>query len=149
MDPQLRREDHTGVEREPCHSDPRHRVTATVDPIEVHDYQAEALRHRANPPAGYHPAEAREPRRVLTWDGSILSGARNGEGRSNWRRRSVAHIAVTGSGYAYGLAVAACNSAVELGEESELAYLVPAAKVDVPGRCQRPACRKLWSEGER
>lgn len=33
MDPQLRREDHTGVEREPCHSDPRDRVTARGEDI--------------------------------------------------------------------------------------------------------------------
>ncbi|AEM88786.1 hypothetical protein [Streptomyces violaceusniger] len=124
-------------------------MTATVDPIEVHDYQAESLRHRANPPAGYHPAKAQEPSRVLTFDGSVLSGTRNGEGRSNWNSRGVVHIAVTGSGYAYGLAVAACNGGVELGEESDLSDLVLADKVDTPGRCQRPACRKLWTERER
>lgn len=123
-------------------------MSAAVDRIEVHDYQAEALHHRSNRADDYHPANADEPRRVLTSCGLLLAGTRNGEGRSNWNSRGVAHIAVTGSGYVYGASVAACNGSVELGEDSDLADLVPATKVDAPGRCQRPACRKFWAEGE-
>ncbi|MEW1754161.1 hypothetical protein [Streptomyces angustmyceticus] len=122
-------------------------MSAAVGRIEVHDYQAEVLHHRTNRPDDYHPAKAQEPRRVLTYRGSVLAGTRNGEGRNNWNSLGVVHIAVTGSGYVYGASVAACNGSVELGEESDLADLVPAAEAESSGRCQRPACRKLWAEG--
>lgn len=114
--------------------------------IEVGDYQDEILRHRANPPANYHPANANEPRRALTWNGDLLAGSNNGEGRNDWQYRSnvAIHAAVSGTGYAYGIAVAACNGGLELGQDAELSDLVKAHDVDHSLLCRRPACRAMW-----
>lgn len=116
--------------------------------IDVGDYRDEALRSRANPPADYHPATAREQRRVLTWNGEMLAGSNNGEGRNDWHYRSnvSVHAAMTGSGYAYGLAVAACNGGLELGQDAELADLVKVRDVDRRLLCRRAGCRAVWTK---
>lgn len=121
------------------------RVTSAID---VHDYHAELHAHRANLPADYHPATATEPRRALTHEGALLASSANGEGRSDWAYRPnvTVHMAVTGSGYAYGAAVAACNGGRELGQDADMADLVKAEGVDYRRRCRRPACRALWPQ---
>lgn len=115
--------------------------------IGIADYHEEILRHAQTRPDDYHPAAADEPRRTLTWNGQALGGASNGEGRSNWTpcRNVTVHTAVTGSGYAYGASVAACNGSVELGYQAELSALVKIDDVDAPLLCRRPACRTLRS----
>lgn len=116
-----------------------------VPSIDVADYLAEVARHAASPPAGYHPATAREPRRVLTLDGVALGGANNGEGRGDWtpRRNVTVHVAVTGSGYAYGASVAGCDGSMELSYQAEASGLVVLHSVDTRLLCRRPGCRLL------
>ena len=123
-------------------------MTAEPSTINVGDYHDEVMQHMANPPADYHPATANEPRRVLTWDGEALAGSNNGEGRSDWgyKPNVTNHIAVTGSGYAYGASVAACNGDLEIGQNAEMADLVKAHTVDARLRCRRPACRARWAQ---
>jgi hypothetical protein len=112
--------------------------------MDIADYQNEVT-DRAGPPSGGAPVDMSEPRRVLTWNGQILGGASNGEGRNDWtsRRNVTVHVAVTGSGYAYGASVAACNGSVELGYQAELCDLVKISEVDTGLLCRRPACRAL------
>lgn len=106
-------------------------------------YHREVDHHQANKPSGYHPATATQPRRLLTDDGQILAGAVNGHCLHDWnRRRGRVHLAVTGSGYAYGCAMAACNDSAELGEDTD--GLVDAARVHPARRCRQPACAAHW-----
>lgn len=114
-----------------------------MKPIEVGDYRDEAARHEQTRPADYHPATAREPRRVLTLHGEILAGANNGEGRGDWSYRPnvTVHTAITGSGYAYGASVAACDGSMELGYGADPSALVVVRKVDERLLCRRPGCR--------
>jgi hypothetical protein len=123
-------------------------MTSGPSTISVGDYHDEVLHHTANRPDDYHPATAQEPRRVLTWDGEVLAGSNNGEGRSNWgyRPNVTIHVAVTGSGYAYGASVAACDGALEIGQNAELSDLIKALSVDARLRCRRPACRARWTQ---
>jgi hypothetical protein len=116
--------------------------------IEVADYHDEIVQHERTRPTDYHPATANEPRRVLTYQAKILAGANNGEGRDDWSHRSnvTMHIAVTGSGYAYGASVAACNGSMELSYNAELSSLVDVTKVDDRLLCQRPGCRALRTQ---
>jgi hypothetical protein len=118
-------------------------MTRRAPAIEVGDYHDEVQRHAQTRPADYHPATAREPRRVLTWNGDALAGSNNGEGRDDWSYRPnvVVHTAVTGSGYAYGASVAACNGSLELGYQAELSALVKVGTVDERLLCQRSGCR--------
>jgi hypothetical protein len=111
--------------------------------IEVADYHDEVTQFERTRPTDYHPAKANEPRRVLLWEGSILAGANNGEDRGDWshQRNVVVHTAVTGSGYAYGTSVAACNGSLELSYNAEVSSLVKVREVDEGLLCQRPGCR--------
>jgi len=123
-------------------------MTRRAPAIELGDYHDEVLRHEQARPASYHPATANEPRRVLTWNGDVLGGSNNGEGRSDWSYRPnvAVHTAVTGSGYVYGASVAACNGSLELSYNAELASLVTISSVDERLLCQRPGCRATRSE---
>lgn len=114
-----------------------------VPSIEVADYHDEIVQHERTRSDDYHPATANEPRRVLTWNGEILGGSNNGEGRSDWgyRPNVTVHTAVTGSGYAYGTSVAACNGSLELSYNAEMSSLVEISTVDEKLLCQRPGCR--------
>jgi hypothetical protein len=116
--------------------------------IDVADYRDEVVRHEQDRPGDYHPATADEPRRILIWNGEALGGANNGEGHSDWtpRLNVTVHAAVTGSGYAYGTSVAACDGSMELGESAELSCLVELRKVDSRLLCRRPGCRVLTKE---
>ncbi|WP_030248193.1 hypothetical protein [Streptomyces sp. NRRL S-455] len=116
--------------------------------IDVADYRDEVARNEQDRPDDYHPATADEPRRILTWNGEALGGANNGEGHGDWtpRRNVTVHVAVTGSGYAYGTSVAACDGSMELGESAELSCLVELRKVDSRLLCRRPGCRALIKE---
>jgi hypothetical protein len=118
-------------------------MTARTNTVEIGDYHDEVLRHAQTRPADYHPATANEPRRVLTWNGEVLAGSNNGEGRSDWTYRPnvVVHTAVTGSGYAYGASVAACNGDLELSYQAELSALVKVSAVDDRLLCRRRGCR--------
>jgi hypothetical protein len=120
-------------------------VTRRAVSIEVADYRDEVIRHERTRPADYHPATANEPRRALTWNGELLAGSNNGEGRGDWSYRPnvAVHTAVTGSGYAYGISVAACNGSLELGYNAE--DLVKVSTVDERRLCQRPGCRAMRS----
>jgi hypothetical protein len=118
-------------------------MTRRVTSIEVADYHDEVLRHERTRPADYHPATANEPRRVLTWNGAVLAGGNNGEGRTDWSYRPnvTVHTAVTGAGYAYGTSVAACNGDLELSYNAEVSSLVKVSTVDERLLCRRPGCR--------
>jgi hypothetical protein len=120
-------------------------VTRRPPSIEVGDYHAEVGHHEQTRPDDYHPATANEPRRVLTWNGEVLAGSNNGEGREDWSYRPnvVVHTAVTGSGYAYGASVAACNGALELSYQADLSGLVKVSTVDERLLCRRPGCRAM------
>jgi hypothetical protein len=119
-----------------------------VEFIDVDDYHAEIERARNNRPADYHPATACEPRRALTLNGAVLGGANNGEGTADWTPclNVTVHVAVTGSGYAYGASVAACDGTMELGESAELSCLVELPTVDSRLLCRRPGCLALTKE---
>lgn len=121
---------------------------SVLDSIDVADYHGEVARHEQTEPADYHPATADEPRRILTWNGEALGGSNNGEGRTDWtpRLNVTVHVAVTGSGYAYGASVAACDGSMELGESADLSCLVELRKVDSRLLCRRPGCRALIKE---
>lgn len=123
-------------------------MTRRAPSIEVGDYRDEVIRHERTRSDDYHPATANEPRRVLTMNGKALAGSNNGEGRDDWAYRPnvTVHTAVTGSGYAYGASVAACNGSMELGYNAELADLVDVTKVDDRLLCQRPGCRALRAQ---
>ena len=123
-------------------------MTRRSSAIEVGDYHDEVQRHAQTRPADYHPATAQEPRRVLTWNGEVLAGSNNGEGRSNWTYRPnvVVHTAVTGSGYTYGASVAACNGDLELSYQAELSALVKAIDVAEQLLCRRPGCRSMRTQ---
>jgi hypothetical protein len=114
-----------------------------VASVEVADYHEEVARHESTRPADYHPSTGNEPRRMLTLMGEVLAGSSNGEGRSDWAYRPnvVVHTAVTGSGYAYGTSVAACNGSLELSYNAEVSSLVKVREVDEELLCQRPGCR--------
>lgn len=118
-------------------------MTRGLASIEVAAYHDEVMEHTRTRPADYHPATANEPRRVLTWNGEIVAGSNNGEGRSDWgyRPNVAVHTAVTGSGYVYGASVAACNGSLELSYNAELSSLVKVREVDERLLCQRPGCR--------
>ncbi|WP_166520555.1 hypothetical protein [Streptomyces leeuwenhoekii] len=120
-------------------------MTRRAAAIEVADYHDEVAQFERTRSADYHPAKANEPRRVLTLRGGVLAGANNGEGRGDWAHRPnvAVHTAVTGSGYAYGTSVAACNGSLELGHNAELSALVVVSTVDDRLLCQRPACRAM------
>lgn len=120
-------------------------MTRRAPTIELGDYHDEVLRHTQARPAGYHPATAKEPRRALVWNGEVLAGSNNGEGRNDWSYRPnvVVHTAVTGSGYVYGASVAGCNGSLELGYNAELSALVKVGSVDEQLLCQRPGCRAM------
>jgi hypothetical protein len=120
-------------------------MTRRAPAIEVGDYHDEVARHEQARPDDYHPATANEPRRVLTWNGDVLAGSNNGEGRDDWSYRPnvVVHTAVTGSGYAYGASVAACNGSLELSYQAEVSGLVKVRDVDARLLCQRPGCRAM------
>lgn len=113
--------------------------------IEIADYHDEVAQHTRMRPADYHPAVANEPRRVLTWEREVLTGSNNGEGRSDWAYRPnvTVHTAVTGSGYAYGVSVAACDGSLELSYNSDLSSLVKVSAVDKQLLCRRPGCRAM------
>ncbi len=121
---------------------------STPDSIDVANYRDEVARHEQTKSADYHPATASEPRRVLTWNGEALGGSNNGEGRTDWtpRRNVTVHAAVTGSGYAYGTSVAACDGTMELSYQAELSGLVELRNVDDQLLCRRPGCRALTKE---
>lgn len=118
---------------------------AGVPRIEVADYHDEVAIRAETRPADYHPATANEPRRALTWDGDVLAGAINGEGREDWSPKPnvVVHTAVTGSGYAYGASVAACDGDKELSYQAELSGLVKVDTVDKQLLCRRSGCRAM------
>jgi hypothetical protein len=120
-------------------------VTRRAASIEVADYHDEVMHHMRTRPDDYHPATANEPRRALTWNSEVLGGSNNGEGRGDWSYRPnvTVHTAVTGSGYAYGASVAACNGLMELGSQAELSDLVKIRDVDGRLLCQRPGCRAM------
>jgi hypothetical protein len=122
-------------------------MTRRAASIEVADYHEEIMNHAQTRPADYHPATANEPRRVLTWNGEILAGSNNGEGRNDWAYQPnvTVHTAVTGSGYAYGASVAACNGNLELSYQAELSGLVKVTTVDARLLCRRPGCRAARS----
>lgn len=111
--------------------------------IEVADYHDEIVQHERTRTDDYHPATANEPRRVLLFGGKVVGGSNNGEGRGDWGHRYnvVVHTAVTGSGYAYGASVAACNGSLELSYNAEMSSLVKVSDVDDRLLCRRPACR--------
>lgn len=113
--------------------------------IDVADYLAEVEQAGKTRAADYHPATAREPRRVLTLNGSALGGANNGEGRGDWspKRNVTVHVAVTGSGYAYGASVAGCDGSMELSYQAEASGLVKLFDVDERLLCRRLGCRAL------
>lgn len=123
-------------------------MTRRAASLEVADYQDEVMQHERTRPDNYHPAVANEPRRVLTHSGKVLAGANNGEGRGSWSYRPnvTVHTAVTGSGYAYGACVAACNGSMELSYNAELSSLVDVTTVDERLLCQRPGCRALRAQ---
>ncbi|MFC9891485.1 hypothetical protein [Streptomyces pilosus] len=118
-------------------------MTRRASSIELGDYHDEVVQHERTRTDDYHPATANEPRRVLTYNGQILAGSNNGEGRDDWGQRYnvIVHTAVTGSGYTYGASVAACNGSMELSYNAELSSLVDVTKVDERLLCQRPGCR--------
>jgi hypothetical protein len=122
-------------------------MTRRAASIEVADYHDEVMHHTQTRPADYHPATANEPRRVLTCNGEIVAGSNNGEGRDDWSYRPnvVVHTAVTGSGYAYGTSVAACNGSMELSYNAEMSSLVKVSTVDERLLCQRRGCRAMRS----
>ncbi|MYW49622.1 hypothetical protein [Streptomyces sp. SID161] len=123
-------------------------MTRRAASIEVADYHDEVIRHEQTRSDSYHPATANEPRRVLTSNGKVLAGSNNGEGRNDWSYRPnvTAHTAVTGSGYAYGTSVAACNGSMELSYNAEMSDLVDVTAVDVRVLCQRRGCRALRNQ---
>lgn len=112
--------------------------------IEVADYLSEVEQSVYNRSADYHPAAAREPRRVLALNGAALGGANNGEARDDWGQKAnvTVHAAVTGQGYAYGAAVAGCDGSMELDYEADASGLVELHRVDAQLLCRRPGCRK-------
>ncbi|MER6256294.1 hypothetical protein ABT224_33585 [Streptomyces sp. NPDC001584] len=116
--------------------------------IEVENYRSEAEQSRLTRDSDYHPATAQEPRRVRTNGTHVLSGTYNGSVLAGWRDRHLSpmHITVTGSGYAYGAVVAACDASRELSEEATLSDLVEAIRVDEERRCRRQACRTLFDK---
>lgn len=122
-----------------------------MDAIDVADYHAEVARHADDRSADYHPATVREPSRVLTLNGEALGGANNGEGRGDWtpRLNVTVHVAVTGSGYAYGASVAACDGSMELSYQAEASGLVELRKVDSRLLCGRPGCRTFRTKEAR
>lgn len=123
-------------------------MTRRAPSIEVGDYHDEITQHERTRSADYHPAKANEPRRVLTWNGKVLAGSNNGEGRNDWSYRPnvTVHVAVTGAGYAYGTSVAACNGSMELSYNADMSSLVDVTAVDVRLLCKRPGCRALSTQ---
>jgi hypothetical protein len=98
------------------------------DTVELADYLAET--------------ESSDVVRRLLKDGVPLAGYPNGEGRSWHSEPLMLHVAMTGTGYSSGTAVAACDRHRELGEAGE--GLVVAVKVPDAARCRRAACRARW-----
>jgi hypothetical protein len=81
----------------------------------------------------------------LILNGAALGGANNGESRGDWspKYNVTVHVAVTGSGYAYGASAAACDGSMELSDQAEVSGLVELRKVDARLLCRRPGCRAL------
>jgi hypothetical protein len=80
--------------------------------------------------------------RALTTNGLLLAGYPTGEDRPWYAKPLLIHVALAGTGYSSGTAVAACSRHMELGEAGE--DLRPASDVPEGARCQRPACRSRW-----